>query len=273
MRGLAVIAAGCSVWILRARRTRHFASMSIRAAGRRLRPPAWSAAGVAAAVFGTTLGIGLSGVATIGLMVGALSAAAPYLVALTRAERERRAVAAAWPDFLGLLRGHLSGGTHLAGAFVAAAASCPGTLASVLQRPATRIRAGADFTVVLRELRTELADGVADQVLLTLLHAHRSGGGKVSRLLAAVAASIADELRLRDAHYAAMTQQRLTAAVALVAPWVLLMLTAATNPQAGTAYATATGRDVIVFGGLVTIVGFVLARRSARLDSPTRVFA
>ena len=43
-------------------------------------------------------------------------------------------------------------------------------------------------------------------------------------ILAALGVSVADELRLRKAHRAALTEQRLTAAVALIAPWALLAL-------------------------------------------------
>jgi hypothetical protein len=63
----------------------------------------------------------------------------------------------------------------------------------------------------------------------------------------------------------------MTAAVALVAPWALLSLTIATNPQAADAYRTATGSMVIAIGFVSTGLGFIVARRSARLSSAPRV--
>jgi Flp pilus assembly protein TadB len=94
----------------------------------------------------------------------------------------------------------------------------------------------------------------------------------VATILASLAASVADELRLRRSHHAALTQQRLTAGVALVAPWVLLMLTTSTNPQSAAALSTPTGRLVVVAGLSATVTGFALARRSARLSRPPRIF-
>ena len=67
--------------------------------------------------------------------------------------------------------------------------------------------------------------------------------------------------------------QRLTALVALVAPWALLMLTALTNPQANAAYGTITGQWIVVAGGTATGVGFALAGRASRLAGMPRVFA
>ena len=69
-----------------------------------------------------------------------------------------------------------------------------------------------------------------------------------------------------------MTEQRLTAAVALIAPWALLVLTVSTNPQAAHAFRTPTGAIVIGVGMAATGIGYVLARRSAELSKAPRVF-
>ena len=53
--------------------------------------------------------------------------------------------------------------------------------------------------------------------------------------------------------------------------FALLALTMATNPQAADAYRTPTGSVVIAVGFVSTVVGFVAARRSARLSRPPRV--
>ncbi len=63
----------------------------------------------------------------------------------------------------------------------------------------------------------------------------------------------------------------MTATVALAAPWALLSLTIATNPQAADAYRTATGSMVIAIGFASTGLGFIAARRSARLSSAPRI--
>jgi hypothetical protein len=84
--------------------------------------------------------------------------------------------------------------------------------------------------------------------------------------------SVADDLRLRKAHEAALTQQRLTAAVALIAPWALLLLTITTNPQAASIYASSSGSSIILLGLAGTGLGYALARRTARLSRAPRLF-
>ena len=92
-------------------------------------------------------------------------------------------------------------------------------------------------------------------------------------ILTSLGASVADELRLRRAHEAALTEQRMTAGVALVAPWALLALTIATNPQAAAAYQTNTGTIIVAVGLVSTSAGYVAARRAAALSKAPRVFA
>ena len=134
------------------------------------------------------------------------------------------------------------------------------------------VRYGNGFDAALAEVRSELADPIADRIAMTLSVANAAGGRKVGEVLAALSASVADELRLRRAHQAAMTEQRLTAAVALVAPWALLGMTLATNPEAVSTYRSATGSLIVAIGLAGTGLGYLLAMRSARLAEPPRVF-
>jgi Flp pilus assembly protein TadB len=130
---------------------------------------------------------------------------------------------------------------------------------------------GDGFTPALERLRHQLDDATSDRVLATLSFAHRSGGHRVGTVISSLGVSVSDELRLRRAHAAALTEQRMTATVALAAPWALLSLTIATNPQAADAYRTATGSMVIAIGFVSTGLGFIAARRSARLSGAPRV--
>jgi Flp pilus assembly protein TadB len=99
------------------------------------------------------------------------------------------------------------------------------------------------------------------------------GGSRVDAVLAGLSRSVADEVRLRSAHDAALTQQRLTAGVALVAPWALLLLTITTNPHAAASFRSPSGRVVILIGFVGTVAGRFLTSRAARLAAPPRVLA
>jgi tight adherence protein B len=121
-------------------------------------------------------------------------------------------------------------------------------------------------------MRGTLDDPVSDRVLATLVVANRVGGHRVGDVLASLQESVADDLRLRRAHDAALTEQRWTAGVALVAPWALLVLSIATNPQASYAFDTPEGAMVVGIGFVATVSGWLLARKSARLSEPPRLF-
>jgi Flp pilus assembly protein TadB len=221
-----------------------------------------AAAGVAA---------GVTGDAMVGAALGSLTAMIGLGMARARRRRTAAAAAGLWPDFLAVLRGRISAGDSVADATRHAAMRQGGPLqplSTLLERSRHR-----PFGETLEVARDTFADPIADRVLSTLGTASEVGGGRVDAVLAGLSRSVADEVRLRSAHDAALTQQRLTAGVALVAPWALLLLTIATNPQAAAAFRTSSGRVVILIGFVGTVVGRVLTDRAIRLGAPPRVLA
>ena len=237
----------------------------------RLRPrlaAAALAAGTAAAVAAVSLG----GNAAAAGAVAAMGAAAPALAATARARRAVEQAAGRWPDFLAALRGRLAAGEALPDATAAAASASGDRMAGLAHRLEEGRAAGRPFATTLAEVRADWADPLADRVLTTLAAASGIGGDRVGTVLSGLAGSVADELRLRRARQAALTEQRLTAGVALGAPWALLLLSTATNPQAATAYSTRTGTLVVLAGLAATTAGYWLARRAARLSHMPRVF-
>ncbi|MGH9052249.1 MAG: type II secretion system F family protein [Acidimicrobiia bacterium] len=267
MRGLAVLVAAVAAWVLAGGSLPHLPLVP------RPHLPArawWGALGIGLVV--GMLALGLTAVPSVAWSSGVLAAAAPLTAARLRVVRRRRELREQWPDFLAILRGELAGGGSLPEAFVAAGLKSGGRLAEAAQFVAESGARGIAFASALAELRLRFADPVADRVLLTVGVANRTGGHRVATVLSTVSASVSDELRLRKAHDAALTQQRLTAAVALVAPWVLLVLTVITNPTAAQAYRTGNGSLIVLVGLGATLAGYALALRTARLSEPPRVF-
>jgi tight adherence protein B len=267
MRGLAVLAAATAAWTL--------TGLPLPPPPRiRIPPlrPILVVAGLLAGPVAALAALALGGNAATALAMGAAAAIAPVPVAAARARHAAEQAASRWPDFLAALRGRLSAGEALPDATAAAAAAAGDRLAGLGRRLAEGRAAGRPFTTTLAEVRSEWADPLADRVLTTLAAASSIGGDRVGKVISGLAGSVADELRLRRAHQAALTEQRLTGAVALGAPWALLLLTTATNPQATAAYSTRTGTTVVLAGLAATTVGFWLSRRAARLSRMPRVF-
>lgn len=263
MRGIAAVFAASAAWVLVTGRIPEISVPRLRLPGPRDLAVA-AAAGLATVVVTG----GLLGVPAAAAALGVIASGVPIAVSADRRRRERERIAAAWPDLLVRLRARISAGSPLPEAFVDAAQRAPEPLRSAVDEA---LDVGA-FPAVCARLRDRLDDPTADRVLVTLSTAHQTGGSRVGDLVAALGASVADELRLRAAHDAALTEQRLTATVALVAPWGLLALTIATNPQAAAAFSTPSGGALVTGGLLATGLGYLAARRAARLAQAPRVF-
>jgi tight adherence protein B len=266
VRGLAALLAGAAAWIVIAQWI----------PGIRLprpdMPSPWAIpAAVAAGSVAGMLTLGLLGVPAAAVAIGLLCAAIPVAVDHARHRRDREAIAEAWPDFLALMSGRISAGSTLPDAFIAAARRVAGPLGEAAEPVAESVTFGDGFVPALIRLRPELDDPTSDRVLATLIFAQQSGGQRVGAVISSLGVSISEEVRVRRAHAAALTEQRMTAAVALAAPWALLALTIATNPQAANAYRTPTGSLIIAVGFALTTLGFLAARRSARLSRAPRV--
>jgi tight adherence protein B len=267
MRGLAVLAAGAAMWVLAAGWT-----PSIRLRHPSLPQPWVIPAALATGIGGALLTLAFLGVRSIAVAVGLLAASVPAAMDLARQRRRREELAAAWPDFLALLRGRVVAGETIPDAFIAAAERSPEPLRSSAVPIAEAVTFGDGFGAALDRLRAQLDDATADRVLSTIAAAHRSGGPRVGLVLTALGTSVADELRLRRAHFAALTEQRMTALVALIAPWGLLALSIATNPQSAESYQTHTGTIIVAFGLASTSLGYLAARRAAAMSQAPRVF-
>ena len=267
MRGLAAIIAALAVWVLITRR------VPVPPLPRITPPPlgvlllSFTIGTVAAAI-----AVGALEVPAAALAIGLLAAAIPVAIHAERRRRDRERLSEAWPDVLAFMRARITAGATIPEAFIDAAAKGPAVLQAAGRDIDEAIRYGDGFGPAAERLRMELADPTADRVLATLVTAHGSGGRSVSAVLAALGVSVGDELRLRKAHHAALTEQRLTAAVAMAAPWLLLALTIATNPQAADVYRSRTGIILIVVGLTATALGYLAARRTARLSKAPRVF-
>ncbi len=266
MRGLAALIAGAAAWIVVGRWTPRIRVPSLDPPSP-LVFPASAATGTVAGL----LALGLLAVPAAALAIGLLTAAVPVTIDNARRRREREAIAEAWPDFLALMSGRISAGATLPDAFIAGVRRTSGPLGTAAKPVEESVAFGDGFVPALLRLRSELDDPTSDRVLATLIFAQQSGGQRVGAVISSLGVSISEELRIRRAHSAALTEQRLTAAVALAAPWILLALTISTNPQAAAAYRTSTGSLIIAIGFALTAFGFLAARRSARLSRSPRV--
>jgi len=267
MRGVTVIAAAAAVWVL------IVGVAPLRAVTLpRIRLRVVLLAGVSG-VLGTVVAFGVLGAAMPALAIGVLCLAIPARVEQSRLERQLSDRTDRWPDLIAHIRSSVAAGATLPDSFIDGCERIGGDFTQYSDVTRHEIVYGSGFESALVKLRAEFDDPVADRVLATLAIAQRTGGHRVGDVLAALGLSVADEIRLRKAHDAALTEQRWTATVALIAPWVLLSVSMATNPQASAAFSTPQGTAVVLGGLIATGAGWILARRASRLSVAPRLFA
>jgi tight adherence protein B len=265
MRGVAVILAASSAWVLVTSRT---PSLHIRLniSWRSLALAGVASAGTAFVMYG------FLGTVVPAVTLGVLAATVPIAVDHARAKTLKRTQMELWPDALAHVRASISAGLTLPDSLIDACRRVGGPLGLFADEIRTEVAFGGGFAPALVTMRSALDDPVSDRVLATLVVANRVGGHRVGDVLSSLQESVADDLRLRRAHDAALTEQRWTAGVALIAPWALLVLSIATNPQASHAFDTPEGAIVVGVGFVATVTGWLLSRRSARLSEPPRLF-
>lgn len=212
------------------------------------------------------------GVPVIAVAMALLAAMVPITVGQQRDRVQHSEVRDAWPDVLSYTRTSISAGATLEDAFLSALQSNEAIDKKYVEIVRREVGFGGGFGAGLDTIRTTHADPTTDRIAISLSAASGSGGSRVGEVVGVLAQSVADEIRLRKAHDAALTEQRWTVNVALVAPWALLALSVATNPQAKSAYATPQGLLVVAIGLVCTVSGWLLARRAARLSAAPRVF-
>ncbi|MEZ5175922.1 MAG: type II secretion system F family protein [Acidimicrobiia bacterium] len=265
MRGIAVLAAMGAAWLLAG------GALKVRVAMPHVRLRT-VVAGACCGLVAFLLALGLLGSAVPAAAFGLLAVGLPAHVAAGRERSRKAAEAAAWPDLLAHIRSSIAAGKTLPDAWVDAATRVGDPFTATIEEVRRELVYGAGFPAAMAVVRADADNATADRVTTTLVVANETGGHRVGEVLAALSASVAAESRLRAAHDAALTEQRWTAGVALVAPWVILGLSMATNPQAAAAFSTSEGAFVVGIGLVLTVAGYFLARRLAALSENPRMF-
>ena len=187
-----------------------------------------------------------------------------------RRNRRRRGFREAWPDAIaGLIAG------------VRAGVSLPESCLSLVERGphefrpgfaafASAYRASGSFVVGLDRLRVELADPIADRVVAALAMAHEVGGTDLVRVLRTLGDFVREDVRVRKEIEARWSWTLTAARVAAAAPWIVLVMMS-TRPEAAAAYNSTAGATVIGAGALLTIAGYRLMLRAARLPDHRRL--
>lgn len=207
----------------------------------------------------------------LALLAGLAAGAAPVLFLRGRRLRLRKARRQLWPDVCDLLVAAIRVGLSLPDAVASLADSAPPAIRPAFAVFARDLRATGRFETSIEQLKTTLADPIADRIIETLRMAREVGGTELTGVLRALSASVRADAALRGEVEARQSWIRGAAVLGAVAPWAILGMLAM-RPEGRDAYGSAEGMLVIVAGAVVSVVAFRIMLRIGRLPEPQRWF-
>ncbi len=212
----------------------------------------------------------LTGAVPIGLCFALFAAVAPWAVLRWQASRRQTALREIWPDAIDNLRSAVRAGLTLPEALTQLADRGPEELRDAFKEFAADYRAGARFTDALDRLKHSLADPTADRLIASLKVTREVGGADIGRLLETLSDFLRDDARTRAELEARQSWTINGARLAVVAPWLVLLLLA-TQPEAAAAYQSVSGLVILLGGVGVSVVCYQLMLKIGSLPAERRV--
>lgn len=212
----------------------------------------------------------LTGAAPIGLCFGLFAAALPWGVLSWQAKRRQTTLREVWPDAIDNLRSGIRAGLTLPEALSQLADRGPQELCEAFAAFATDYRSGARFSDALDRLKDTLADPTADRLVAALQVTREVGGADIGRLLETLSEFLRDDARTRAELEARQSWTVNGARLAVVAPWLVLLLLSS-QPEAAAAYHSVTGLLILLGGMGVSVICYQLMLRIGSLPTERRV--
>lgn len=227
-----------------------------------------------AAVFGVVAGAlaqAVFAISVITLVAAFLGVALVPIVVRARASRRRAANRAVWPDVVDHLVASVRAGMSLPESVSALAELGPSATRGAFATFEAEYRRTGNFALCLDELKSTLADPVADRILETLRMAREVGGSDVTAVLRGLSGYLREDAALRAEVVARQSWIRNAARLGVAAPWLLLLVLASRH-ETIVAYDSAAGTTLIIAGVAVSIVAYQAMVTLGRLPEERRWF-
>lgn len=208
----------------------------------------------------------------IGIPFALITSTIPIVVIKRKVEIERALLQNLWPEILDHVISGLQSGLSLAETLVALGTRGPVKSRSIFLLFSEKLRGGTDFGQALNELKQAFNDGTADQVCEVLEFARVSGSRDTSLTLRTLSNFIRRDLALRAEISAKHSWVKNSAALAAVAPWILLLLLA-TQENTLRAYTSGAGLTILIIGALLTVVAYFWMEKVGKLSEIPRIFS
>ncbi|WP_285035876.1 type II secretion system F family protein [Plantibacter sp. ME-Dv--P-095] len=234
----------------------------------------WAATLVVAVLAGLVSGAvvqGLCRVMPLSAVVAVAGLVAPVIVLRARAAARRRLQRGLWPDVVDHLLSAIRSGLSLPDAVAALDTVGPAPLRPAFAAFSADYRAAGRFADGLDDLKTALADPVADRILETVRMARDVGGTELPAVLRALSAGLREESAIRTEAEARQSWVVNAARLGVAAPWAILLLLSS-RPETSAAYNSREGAVLIIAGVVVSALAYQAMLRVGRLQPERRWF-
>lgn len=225
--------------------------------------------GAGAGTFGFILALtGLAMVAVVPAIVVALLPRAYYA---RRRSTRLAEVRLAWPDGLRDLLSSVRSGASLPTAIEELGRFGPLPLREVFSGFPIYSRS-LGVVPALEMIRSDLGDPTSDRVIEVLILAHERGGSVVPQILSDLAVATTRDVWTLEQIRSEALEQKINSRVVFVLPWIVLVVMTMRSGAFRDFYATSAGVAVVVFCGLLSLVGIAIAAKIGSQPEEPRVF-
>jgi len=176
-----------------------------------------------------------------------------------------------WPEILDHLISGLRSGLSLSETLSELGKRGPEVTKAFFKDFEKELKGGVDFDYAINNVKHKFAEPMADQVCEILKFARGSGSRDTSLTLRTLSDFIRSDLDLRSEIAAKHGWIKNSAALAAVAPWILLLILIS-QPSTMRAYSSPSGLVILIVGALLTLIAYFWMNLVGRLPENPRVF-
>lgn len=207
----------------------------------------------------------------VSLMPALVVATLPKAYFARKRARRLEDVQRAWPDGLRDLVASVKSGASLPTAIEDLATFGPASLREAFQGfPVYSSSLGV--VPALEMVKSDLADPTSDRVIEVLILAYHRGGSVVPEILTDLAEATTRDLWTLEEIRTDALEQKINSRIVFVLPWLVLVAMTSRSGAFRDFYASSLGVAVAVVGGVMSLVGVVIASKLASHAPEPRVF-
>jgi tight adherence protein B len=216
--------------------------------------------------------LGVTSLPVISLMPAVVVATLPKAYFARKRAQRLDEVQKAWPDGLRDLLSTVRSGASLPTAIETLASFGPLPLRNAFHGFPVYSRS-LGVVPALEMIKSDLADPTSDRVIEVLILAYERGGAVVPEILSDLAEATTRDLWTLEEIRTEALEQKINSRVVFVLPWLVLVAMTARSGAFREFYSSSAGILVAVIGGVMSVVGVIIASRLGSQPSEPRVFA